>query len=100
MMKRENVEPFLRSTFKTEVTSLSTIATSPAMTASSRVLVNAAQGIQSHARIDDCAMLFHAQVIATYRDLVYRASFAPGRASAYISHAMALYRPERSSPTV
>jgi hypothetical protein len=26
--------------------------------------------------------------------------FDPGRASAYISHAMALYRPERSSPTV
>ena len=26
--------------------------------------------------------------------------FDPGRASAYISHAMALYRPHRSSPTV
>jgi len=26
--------------------------------------------------------------------------FDPGRASAYISHAMALYRPQRSSPTV
>ena len=26
--------------------------------------------------------------------------FDPGRASAYISHAMAVYRPERSSPTV
>ena len=25
--------------------------------------------------------------------------FDPGRASAYISHAMALYRPQRSSPT-
>lgn len=29
MMNRDNVEPFLRSTFKTEVTSLSSIATSP-----------------------------------------------------------------------
>src|SRR5262249_1676826 len=27
-------------------------------------------------------------------------AFDPGRACAYISHAMALYRPERSSPTV
>jgi hypothetical protein len=42
MMNRDNVEPFLRSTFKTEVTSLSSIATSPAMTASSCVPVNAA----------------------------------------------------------
>jgi hypothetical protein len=41
MMNRDNVEP-LRSTFKTEVTSLSSIATSPAMTASSCVPVNAA----------------------------------------------------------
>jgi len=68
------------------------------MTASSCVAGEWGPGIQSHPRIDDCAMLFHAQVIAAYCDLVRR--FAPGRASAYISDAMALYRPQRSSPTV
>jgi hypothetical protein len=51
------------------------------MTASSGVAGECGASIQCHARIDDCAMLFHAEVITAYCDLVHRAGLLPvGRA--------------------
>ena len=98
MMNRDNVE----TVFTQHLQNRSDFVIEHRYIARNDVFLRAGEcvpSIQSHARIDDGAMLFHAQVITAYRDFVPR-QFAPGRASAYISRAMVLYRPERSSPTV
>src|SRR6266705_3265938 len=73
--------PFLRRAFRTAVTSLSSIATSPAMAASSCGPGKRCPGIQSHTGVDYRSVFLHPEIVAPNSDLVNGArlfAFTPG----------------------